>query len=77
MSEFTMNNVRKMKNWSAEKLTAYRMACELYADKMSAFENAKHGEPHEGMPNFKSIFKRTLSEVIKNSKRTIETAGTT
>lgn len=77
MSEFTMNNVRKMKNWSAEKLTAYRMACELYADKMSAFENAKHGEHHEGMPNFKSIFKRTLSEVIKNSKRTIETAGTT
>ena len=77
MSEFTMNNVRKMKNWSAEKLTAYRMACELYADKMSAFSNAERGEPHEGMPNFKSIFKRTLSEVAKNSKRTIETAGTT
>ena len=82
MKGFTMQNIREMKTWSDIKLAAYGRACAKYAEQVSAFEGRLQKldtitQPHCGMPNFKSIFKRTLSEVTKNSKRTIETAGTT
>ena len=74
MREFTMRNVRNMKNWSEAELIAYGKACKSYADKMEAFINADRSKKHDGMPNFKDIFKQELIEANKPAKAIPTTA---
>ena len=76
MREFTMRNVRNMNNWSEAELIAYGKACKSYADKMEAFINADRSKKHDGMPNFKDIFKQELIEANKPAKAIPATANT-
>ena len=71
MREFTMRNIRKLQNWTGAELLAYNKACSIYADKVTAFEKAERGKPHEGMPNFKSIYAEELVKANKTAKSEI------
>lgn len=70
-----MSNIREMSNWTAIDLIAETLAAAEYFEKLKAFENTKVDKttnkrvPHEGMPNYKKIYKACRDKAYKAAKK--------